>query len=103
MPFLARESTPLRLPLCHFTLCHRGLRVPSPKYKIRLVNETRQWQQGKALLLDDSFEHEIFTPDAPRKIKVDAMRVILIVDLWHPDLTRAEQTRTYSPTDLVRW
>jgi aspartyl/asparaginyl beta-hydroxylase (cupin superfamily) len=40
----------------------------------------REWQEGEVLLFDDSFEHEVFHDGV-------GPRVVLIVDVWHPQLT----------------
>lgn len=37
---------------------HLGVVVPAGGY-IRVGNETRRWHEGKALVFDDSFEHEV--------------------------------------------
>uniref|UniRef100_A0A3B4A4F8 Aspartyl/asparaginy/proline hydroxylase domain-containing protein n=1 Tax=Periophthalmus magnuspinnatus TaxID=409849 RepID=A0A3B4A4F8_9GOBI len=42
-----------------------------------------QWEEGKVLIFDDSFEHEVWQ-DA------DSFRLIFIIDVWHPELTRFE-------------
>lgn len=49
----------------------------------------REWKEGKVIIFDDSFEHEVWQ-DA------DSYRLIFIVDVWHPELT-AQQRRTLSP------
>lgn len=46
----------------------------------------RDWEEGKVLIFDDSFEHEVWQ-DA------ESYRLIFIVDVWHPELT-AQQRRT---------
>ena len=46
----------------------------------------RTWEEGKVLIFDDSFEHEVWQ-DA------ENYRLIFIVDVWHPELT-AQQRRT---------
>ncbi|XP_075923376.1 aspartyl/asparaginyl beta-hydroxylase-like isoform X1 [Petromyzon marinus] len=68
---------------------HLGLVIPTPGCRIRCANDTREWQEGKVLIFDDSFEHEVWQ-DANRA------RLIFIVDVWHPQLT-AHQRRTLSP------
>ena len=40
----------------------------------------RTWEEGKVLIFDDSFEHEVWQ-DAV------SFRLIFIVDVWHPELT----------------
>ncbi|CAN0457320.1 unnamed protein product [Hapterophycus canaliculatus] len=51
---------------------------------MRVGQEKRSWENGKALILDTSFEHE--TRNDSRQD-----RIVLIIDYWHPDLTKAEQ------------
>lgn len=63
---------------------HLGVRVPEPESaKIRVGNEWRFWQQGKAMAFDASFEHEVFHQGKKS-------RVVLIVDIWHPSLSEAD-------------
>jgi hypothetical protein len=64
-------------------VCHLPLIVP-PGCWFRVGDETRAWEVGKAWIFDDTIEHEALNPS-------DALRVILIVDTWHPDLTPAER------------
>ncbi|KAJ1076007.1 hypothetical protein K5549_008861 [Capra hircus] len=59
---------------------HLGLVIPKEGCKIRCANETRMWEEGKVLIFDDSFEHEVWQ-DAT------SFRLIFIVDVWHPELT----------------
>ncbi|XP_070395333.1 aspartyl/asparaginyl beta-hydroxylase-like isoform X3 [Dermacentor albipictus] len=67
---------------------HLGLVVP-PKVRIRVANETREWKEGNVLMFDDSFEHEVWHEG-------DSLRLVLIVDFWHPDLS-AIQKANLSP------
>ncbi|CAN7988242.1 unnamed protein product [Ixodes hexagonus] len=62
---------------------HLGLVVP-PRVRIRVANETREWKEGKVLVFDDSFEHEVWHEG-------DRFRLVLIVDFWHPELTAAQK------------
>jgi len=64
-------------------VCHLPLIVP-PGCWFRVGAETREWEVGKAWVFDDTIEHEVMNPS-------DALRVILIVDIWHPDLSPAER------------
>jgi hypothetical protein len=64
-------------------VCHLPLIVPSGCW-FRVGAETRAWEVGKAWIFDDTIEHEALNPS-------DALRVILIVDTWHPDLSKAER------------
>lgn len=49
----------------------------------------RTWEEGKALIIDDSFDHEVWHNGS-------TFRLILIVDFWHPDLT-PQQRASLSP------
>ncbi|KAJ6642915.1 Aspartyl/asparaginyl beta-hydroxylase [Pseudolycoriella hygida] len=78
-------------PHCGPTNCrirvHLGLKVPE-KTSIRVANKTRSWKEGKLLIFDDSFEHEVWHNGT-------TVRLVLIVDVWHPDLTELERTNLY--------
>ncbi|XP_064489067.1 aspartyl/asparaginyl beta-hydroxylase-like isoform X1 [Ornithodoros turicata] len=67
---------------------HLGLVVP-PKVRIRVANDTRTWKVGKFIIFDDSFEHEVWHEG-------ESFRLVLIMDLWHPDLT-PHQKATLAP------
>ncbi|XP_077410198.1 aspartyl/asparaginyl beta-hydroxylase isoform X2 [Vanacampus margaritifer] len=67
---------------------HLGLVIPKQGCRIRCTDQTREWEEGKVLIFDDSFEHEVWQ-DA------DTFRLIFIVDVWHPQLT-ASQRQTLS-------
>nr|XP_049604570.1 aspartyl/asparaginyl beta-hydroxylase isoform X7 [Syngnathus scovelli] len=67
---------------------HLGLIIPKQGCTIRCTDQTREWEEGKVLIFDDSFEHEVWQ-DA------DTFRLIFIVDVWHPQLT-ASQRQTLS-------
>jgi aspartyl/asparaginyl beta-hydroxylase (cupin superfamily) len=64
-------------------VCHLGLIVP-PGCWFRVGAERREWEVGKAWVFDDTIEHEAANPS-------DALRVLLIVDTWHPDLSPGER------------
>merc|ERR1711933_135983 len=42
----------------HLT-CHLGLQIPEG-CRVRVGRETRHWEEGKCLVFDDSFEHEVW-------------------------------------------
>ena len=46
---------------------------------IKTVFSLRTWQNGKAIVIDDSFDHEVWHNGTKQ-------RLILIVDFWHPDV-----------------
>jgi aspartate beta-hydroxylase len=77
--------------------CHLPLKVPhdikdkkessssSPSHCwLRVADQIVPIEEGKAVIFDDSFEHEAANehPDQPR--------VVLVVDFWHPDFTDEE-------------
>jgi aspartyl/asparaginyl beta-hydroxylase (cupin superfamily) len=64
-------------------VCHLPLIVP-PGCWFRVGAERRDWQVGQAWIFDDTIEHEA-------RNESDALRVILIVDTWHPGLSPAER------------
>jgi aspartyl/asparaginyl beta-hydroxylase (cupin superfamily) len=64
-------------------LCHLPLIVP-PGCWFRVGAETRFWQEGEGFVFDDTIEHEAANPS-------DRLRVVMIFDLWHPDLSAAEK------------
>lgn len=72
----------------HFGLSNHGITVHLPiivpeKCQIRVGSEWREWQEGKILAFDDSFDHEARNDS-------DELRVVLIFEVWHPDLTDSE-------------
>ncbi|WP_432161040.1 aspartyl/asparaginyl beta-hydroxylase domain-containing protein [Streptomyces sp. NRRL F-5630] len=62
--------------------CHLGLITPEGA-RIRVGDETREWQRGKAFVFDDSYEHEVWNDS-------DEGRGVLLFDIWHPELTEIE-------------
>jgi aspartyl/asparaginyl beta-hydroxylase (cupin superfamily) len=63
--------------------CHLGIRIPDGDCGLAVGGETRRWREGQCLVFDDSLEHEAWNRTAEP-------RIVLIVDLWHPELTPAE-------------
>ncbi|WP_397593120.1 aspartyl/asparaginyl beta-hydroxylase domain-containing protein [Sphingorhabdus sp.] len=64
-------------------VCHLPLIVPEGCW-FRVGDETRLWQRGKAWVFDDTVDHEAMNPSAE-------LRVVMIFDIWHPALDKAEQ------------
>ncbi len=52
---------------------------------MRIDTEIRRWEEGKVLVLDDSFQHEVWNASK------EATRYILLLDFLHPDLTEDEK------------
>ncbi|MEO8383699.1 MAG: aspartyl/asparaginyl beta-hydroxylase domain-containing protein [Betaproteobacteria bacterium] len=64
-------------------ITHLPLIIPE-KCGFRVGNETREWIPGKAMVFDDTIEHEAWNDS-------DKLRVVLIFDIWHPHLTPPER------------
>jgi aspartyl/asparaginyl beta-hydroxylase (cupin superfamily) len=62
---------------------HLPLIVPS-NCALRVGAETRAWQPGRAMIFDDTIEHEAWN-------RSDQLRVVLLGDLWHPALEAEER------------
>jgi beta-hydroxylase len=58
---------------------HLGLRVPEPRerVRIRIANEIVHWEEGKSLIFDDAYNHEVWND-------TDAIRAVLFVDFLRP-------------------
>ena len=64
-------------------VCHLPLIVP-PGCWFRVGAETVHWERGKAIVFDDTIEHEACNPS-------NELRVVFIFDVWHPDLSATER------------
>lgn len=64
-------------------ICHLPLIVP-PDCGFRVGSEVRQWEEGKLLIFDDTIEHEAWNHS-------DRDRVVLIFDIWRPELSDQER------------
>ena len=65
-------------------VCHLPLIVPDG-CAMRVGSETRAWTEGRACVFDDSIEHEAWNRNPER------LRVVLIFDIWRPELSEAER------------
>jgi hypothetical protein len=72
---------------------HLPLIVPDGCW-LRVGNETRQWEEGKLLIFDDSFEHEARNESAET-------RIVLLFDLWRPELTDDEKAGISAIFDTI--
>ncbi len=64
-------------------VCHLPLLVPDGCW-FRVGNQVRLWERGKAWVFDDTIEHEA-------RNQGQGTRVVLIFNIWHPDLTEEER------------
>jgi aspartate beta-hydroxylase len=54
-----------------------------PPLGITVGGETRVWREGEPLVFDDTYEHSTWNDTG-------GDRVVLLFDLWHPDLAAGE-------------
>jgi aspartate beta-hydroxylase len=64
----ARQDPKTGLPLCG----------------IRCGTTVQCWAEGKALVLDDSYDHEVWN-------HTNEKRVLFLLDIWHPDVSLKER------------
>lgn len=86
--FSALEPGTVLRPHCGSTnarlTCHLGLSVKDGEAcTLRVGDQTRCWEEGRCLVFDDSFEHEVHHSGAHS-------RVILLINFWHPDVPHEE-------------
>jgi aspartyl/asparaginyl beta-hydroxylase (cupin superfamily) len=97
-----QPDQPGRTPTAMFSLLQPGTHIPAhtgvsnarlvvhlplivpPGCRFRVGNETRAWVPGQAWVFDDTVEHEAWNDGL-------AARAILMFDIWHPQLSVAEQ------------
>ena len=86
VPHCGRTNTKLRV--------HFALKVPEGA-SMRVGASHVIWQEGKCLVFDDSFEHEVWN-------EADEPRIVLLFDVIHPGLPRDDyQARRTRRTDLA--
>ena len=64
-------------------IAHLPLIVPE-NCALRVGGEVREWETGKLMAFDDMTVHEAWNDS-------DRLRVVLIADLWRPELSQAER------------
>jgi len=62
---------------------HLPLIIP-PDCALNVGGELHRWQEGRAVVFDDTYEHEAWN-------RSSQIRVVLIFDIWNPHLTEAER------------
>ena len=65
--------------------CHLPIELRPGESRIRVHDQVYSWKKNEIFIFDDSFEHEVWNDS-------DARRIILIFDIFHPDLTADEIT-----------
>jgi aspartate beta-hydroxylase len=72
-------------PHCGFTnrrlRLHLGIQTPRDAF-MRVGDQTQEWERGRCLVFDDSFEHEVWHFGSEP-------RIVLLLDLPHPQATQA--------------
>lgn len=86
-------------PTNHRLRLHLPLLLPKKASRsagLTVAGEARDWELHKCLIFDDSFEHEVklptFTEPEVRDSLLDEARVVLLLDLWHPDAGFLKET-----------
>jgi ornithine lipid ester-linked acyl 2-hydroxylase len=72
-----KHLPPHRGPYAGVLRYHLGLMVPEGGSRIRVGNSIERWQEGRSLMFDDTFEHEVWNDS-------DEVRVVLFVDVARP-------------------
>ncbi|WP_336959681.1 aspartyl/asparaginyl beta-hydroxylase domain-containing protein [Sphingobium aquiterrae] len=62
-----------------FLTCHLGIQVPQQagKCRMRVVDQWLQWEEGKCLVFDDCFDHEV-------RNDTDETRIVLLLQFRRP-------------------
>lgn len=93
---LLRPGTRIR-PHCGYTnarlICHLPVIVPRD-CALRVGNETRAWREAELVVFDDSIEHEAWNLS-------DRLRVVLLFDIWRPELTDKERSLVTAALEAV--
>ncbi|MDE2221384.1 MAG: aspartyl/asparaginyl beta-hydroxylase domain-containing protein, partial [Gammaproteobacteria bacterium] len=69
---------------------HLPLMVPD-NCILNVGGERHQWKEGRVVVFDDTYEHEAWNHS-------NRTRVVMIFDIWNPNLTEAERAAV---TDLI--
>lgn len=65
--------------------CHLGIQIPKDgDCGLEVAGETQRWTEGKCLIFDDYLPHRAWNWSGQD-------RIVLIIDLWHPELSPEEQ------------
>ena len=66
-----------------------------PELGIRVADQVREWHEGSSIVLDDSYVHEVWNDSSES-------RVLLLLDLWHPDVRIEEREKITNMFDYAR-
>ncbi|MBG0742689.1 MAG: aspartyl/asparaginyl beta-hydroxylase domain-containing protein [Cylindrospermopsis raciborskii KL1] len=76
--------------------CHLGVVVPDSNCGIRVDKETKNWQEGKCLIFDDTYEHEAWN-------RSDITRIVLLIDFLRSNPNSTEKDFTDKDFDQEYW
>jgi aspartate beta-hydroxylase len=76
-------------------ICHLPIIVPENCGALRVGSEERPWVEGEMLIFDDSMEHEAWNSS-------DKERVVLLFEIWRPELSDEEQRLVTSMLAAVK-
>jgi hypothetical protein len=74
---------------------HLPFQVPIGDCAMRVGSEIRGWTEGKALIFDDLYEHEVWN-------ETEQDRIVLVADLW-PASMNASEIAVLSALDIVAY
>lgn len=74
-------------------ICHLPLIVPH-SCALRVGNDTREFEEGRAWVFDDTIEHEAWNLS-------EHPRVILLFEVWRPELSEAERALVSAMFDAL--
>lgn len=57
--------------------CHLGLKVPEGEISMRVDKQMLHWEEGKVLMFDDTFEHEVWN-------NTRGTRIVLLIQIARP-------------------
>lgn len=75
-------------------ICHLPLIIPQ-NCGLRVGNETIEWTEGELIIFDDTIEHEAWN-------KGTRDRVVLLFDIWRPELSSREKMLVASLLETSR-
>jgi aspartate beta-hydroxylase len=75
-------------------ICHLPLIVPGD-CALRVGSRTHSWREGELVIFDDTIEHEAWNLSKE-------LRVVLLFDVWRPELTDRERLLVAATLEAVR-
>ena len=77
--------------------CHLALRVPQERDRcvIRIDDEIHAWEEGRCLVFDDTYEHEVLN-------QTDEVRVVLFLDVDRP-MDAPGRLLSHILRRMIRW